>query len=261
MKPSSKNRKKKITVLIPCYNEEGGIGAVIKNFPAEKIRDHGYDFEIIVIDNNSDDTTAKVARKHGATVLHEPNKGKGNAMRLGFRNISEGTDYVVMLDGDTTYRPDELLRLVEPLDSGFCSVVIGSRLGGRITDGSMTAFNRFGNWMYSHLVRFFYEVNVTDVLTGYFAWSRAALERLSPHLESEGFAIEMEMVTKMARLGEDIYSVPITYHKRAGTTNLRPIYDGTRILLMFAKNLRWRPYTKSETQKNKKLQKIDEGLT
>jgi dolichol-phosphate mannosyltransferase len=174
-------------------------------------------------------------------VLHESKKGKGNAMRLGFQYVSKDTDYVVMLDGDTTYKPEEILRLVEPLDSGFCDVVIGSRLGGKILDGSMTTFNRFGNWMYSHLVRIFYKVNVTDVLTGYFAWSRDAIERLYPHLKSEGFAIEMEMVTKMARLGEQIYSVPISYDRRAGTTNLRPIYDGTRILWMFAKNLVWRP--------------------
>jgi dolichol-phosphate hexosyltransferase len=108
----------------------------------------------------------------------------------------------------------------------------------------MTQFKRLGNWIYSHLVRYFYKVNVTDVLTGYFAWKRDAIERLHPHLQSEGFAIEMEMVTKMAKLGEEIYCVPISYDKRAGTTNLRPIYDGTRILWMFAKNLTWRPQNK-----------------
>jgi dolichol-phosphate hexosyltransferase len=162
-------------------------------------------------------------------------------MRCGFYAISEDTDYVVMLDGDNTYRPEEILRLIEPLDSDFATVVIGSRLGGKIMEGSMTAFNRFGNWMFSHFVRQFYRVNMTDVMTGYFAWTREALERLRPHIESEGFAIEMEMVTKMARLGEDITCVPISYHPRAGVTNLRPIYDGSRILLMFTRNLTWKP--------------------
>jgi glycosyltransferase involved in cell wall biosynthesis len=261
MEAVTRNRKKKITALIPCYNEAGGIAAVIKQFPVVQLAKYGYQLEIIVIDNNSNDGTADIARAHGVTVLHEPKKGKGNAMRLGFRRVSKDTDYVVMLDGDATYQPNEILRLVEPLNSGFCTVVIGSRLGGKILEGSMTAFNRLGNWMYSHLVRSFYRVNVTDVLTGYFAWSRAAIERLYPHLESEGFAIEMEMVTKMAKLGEEIYSVPISYDKRSGTTNLRPIYDGTRILWMFTKNLVWRPreQVKLNSKKiNNERLKVDE---
>ncbi len=232
---------KKITALIPCYNEEDGIGAVIKNFPLQKLRAQGYKLEIVVIDNNSADHTAEVARSLGATVIHEPKKGKGNAIRQGFDYVSEDTDYVVMLDGDNTYRPEEILRLIELIDSGFCDVAIGSRLGGRISDGSMAMFNRIGNWTYSHLVRYFYRVNVTDVLTGYFAWTRDALKRLRPHLKSQGFAIEMEMVTKMAKLGEAIYCVPISYDSRAGHTNLRPIYDGIRILWMFTKNLFWDP--------------------
>lgn len=251
--------KQKITVLIPCYNEGGGIGAVIKSFPRARIEKHGFTLEIVVIDNNSSDSTAEVARENGATVLFEPQQGKGNAIRRGFNSISDDTDYVVMLDGDDTYRPEEILRLVEPLHSNFCSVVIGSRLGGKITEGSMTSFNRTGNWVFSHLVRYFFRVNVTDVLTGYFAWKREALVRLRPHLVSQGFAIEMEMVTKMAKLGEEIYSVPISYHSREGETNLRPIYDGTRILWMFTKNLFWNnnssitksPYSQTvETLKN-----------
>ncbi len=236
---SHDEKRKKITVLIPCYNEEGGIGAVIKSFPRERIERQGFELEIMVIDNNSKDRTAEIARENGATVIHEPKKGKGNAIRRGFYAISTDTDYVVMLDGDDTYRPEEVLRLVELLDSNFCSVVIGSRLGGRISDGSMTTFNRMGNWVFSHLVRYFYRVNVTDVLTGYFAWKREALERLRPHLKSSGFAIEMEMVTKMAKLGEEIYSVPISYYARTGKSNLNPVVDGTRILLMLLRNFFW----------------------
>lgn len=244
----TKNNRKKITVLIPCYNEEAGVSNVLKSFPKEKIRLQGYDLEIVVIDNNSTDRTADLARAQGATVIFEPNRGKGNAMRRGFYAVAEDTDYVVMLDGDNTYRPEEILRLIEPLDSNFSDVVIGSRLGGKIYNGSMTAFNRFGNWMYSHLVRHFYRVNMTDVLTGYFAWKRDALVRLRPHITSPGFAIEMEMVTKMARLGLEISCVPISYHARAGETKINPIYDGTRILWIFLRNLTWKP----EAEKNLK---------
>jgi dolichol-phosphate hexosyltransferase len=232
---------KKITVLIPCYNEASGIAGVISGFPREALANYGYELDVLVIDNNSSDNTAEVAAAAGARVIHEAKQGKGNAIRTGFYSIDHTTDYVVMLDGDDTYRPEEILRLVEPIDSGFCRVVIGSRLGGKISHGSMRGFNRLGNWLFSHMVRYSYRVNVTDVLTGYFAWHREVIEALRPHLKSNGFAIEMEMITKMARLGEEIYSVPISYHARAGESSLSPIGDGTRILRMFVANLRWQP--------------------
>jgi glycosyltransferase involved in cell wall biosynthesis len=232
---------KKVTVIIPCYNEEKGIAQVIKGFPRQKLRAHGYLLDVLVVDNNSTDHTARVARAAGARVITETKKGKGNAIVAGFNSIDVDTDFVAMLDGDDTYRPEEILRMLEPLNAAFCNVVIGSRLAGRITDGSMTGFNRMGNWIFSHLVRYVYRVNVTDVLTGYFAWTRPVIERLRPHLQSSGFAIEMEMITKMARMGEEIYCVPISYTSRAGESNLRPIRDGIRILRMFMASLGWKP--------------------
>jgi glycosyltransferase involved in cell wall biosynthesis len=232
---------KKITVVIPCYNEEEGIAAVIEGFPRQQLRNNGYDLEVLVVDNNSKDRTAEVARAAGATVIHEPKQGKGNAIRTAFYNVSEDTDYVVMCDGDDTYKAHEILRLLEPLNSGFGDVIIGSRMGGKISEGSMRGFNRLGNWMFSFLVRMVYKVNVTDTLTGYFAWKRDVIVKLRQHLQSTGFAIEMEMITKMARMGYDIYSVPITYEPRLGESSLRPIYDGSRILKEFVRQLSWRP--------------------
>lgn len=232
---------KKVTAVIPCFNEAKGIADVIKSFPLARLKAHGYRLEILVIDNNSKDDTAQVALAAGATVIHEAKKGKGNAIRTGFKSLSADTDYVVMLDGDDTYRPQEVIRMLEPLSSGFCNVVIGSRLGGKISDGSMKTFNRIGNWTYSHLVRYSYQVNVTDVLTGYFAWTKEVIDELHPHLTSDGFAIEMEMITKMARMGHEIYSVPISYNSRAGDSNLQPVQDGARIMHMFVKSLSWKP--------------------
>ena len=234
---------KKITVVIPCYNEEDGIAAVVRSFPRAALRRQGYLLEVLVVDNNSKDQTAEVARAAGARVLHEPQQGKGNAIRAGFYNISDDTDYVVMCDGDDTYKAHEILRLVEPLDSGFCDVVIGSRLSGKIAEGSMKGLNRLGNWGFSFLVRYIYGVNVTDTLTGYFAWKRDVVQRLRQHLTSSGFSIEMEMITKMARMGYQMYSVPITYEPRLGESSLRPVHDGVRILREFVRQLRWRPST------------------
>ena len=251
----------KITALIPCHNEQAGIASVLTSFPTEKLIAHGFRLEILVIDNDSSDTTAMIAQSLGARVIFEPRRGKGNAIRRGFQNISPDTDYVVMLDGDNTYRPEEILRLVELLSSGFCSVAIGSRLGGRIAPGAMNSLNRLGNWLYSHLIRHLYRVNVTDVLSGYFAWKREAMERLRPHLTSDGFAIEMEMITKMAHLGEEIYCVPISYHPRKGVTHLKPLQDGVRILWMLTRNLWWRPQVLSQVAIREERPVISEWST
>jgi dolichol-phosphate hexosyltransferase len=233
--------KEKVTVLIPCRNEEKGIAEVIKNFPRDILRNKGFELEVIVIDNNSTDRTAEVARLNGATVIFEENKGKGNTMRKGFQSIAQDTDYVVMLDGDDTYRSEEILKLLEPLREGLHDVAMGCRLSGTIRGGAMKDLNHKGNKLFSFLVRSFYRVPVTDVLTGYYAWKSKVIKELHPHLNSKGFSIEMEMVTKMARLGHKIISIPITYEMRLGESSLRPFHDGIHILKTFAINLFWRP--------------------
>lgn len=236
-----KAKSKKLVVLIPCHNEARGIGRVLKKLPLTKLKRLNIETKVIVIDNVSTDNTAEIAKAKGAEVIYEGNKGKGNALRAGFRALPKNTDYVIMLDGDDTYDGGEVTRMVEPLMNDFCNVVIGSRLGGKMHHGAMRSFNRAGNWFFTHIVRIYYRVNVTDVLTGYFAWTKQAVDDLLPHLVSEGFAIEMEMITKMARLGHQIYSVPISYTPRKGETNLRPVYDGRRIMKMFMDNMHWQP--------------------
>lgn len=237
--------KQLVTVIIPCFNEEASIKKVISEFHKGDIAEEAFEFDIVVIDNASTDNTANVARHAGARVINEPKKGKGNAVRTGFANIAKNANYVVMIDGDDTYRPEEVLRLLEPLHHDFCDVVVGSRLQGKIHGHSMSRLNLGGNWAFTHMVRFFYTVNVTDVMSGYFAWKSPVVKRLADQLRSQGFTIEMEMITKMARMRFDVYSVPISYYQRSGKSNLRPYHDGTRILNMLAKNIRWkRPFRK-----------------
>lgn len=238
---------KKITVLIPCYNEAEAIADVIHKVPARDLQALGYGVEVLVVDNNSQDNTAEIAAAAGARVITERKQGKGNAIRTGFYSLSDDTEFVVMLDGDDTYRADEIVRLVEPIKNGFAQVILGSRIMGNISVGSMRRFNRMGNVIYSWLVRTIYRVPVTDVLTGYYAWSIDAVKDLRPHLTSTNFAIEMEMTTKMARLHHRIYSVPISYDARQGDSSLHPIRDGLRILRMFLRNLAWKPSLEPST--------------
>lgn len=238
---SSRRTFKQVAIIIPCYNEAASIATVISKFPRDKLMAHGIKLRIFVIDNNSSDNTAKIARKAGAKVTYEPQKGKGNALRTAFKNLPSNIDYVAMLDGDDTYSPEEIMRLLEPLESDFCDVVVGSRLGGNIQTASMTTLNRLGNVVFTAAARILYGANITDVLTGYFAWKKSALDELSPHITSSGFAIEMEMITKMARLGHRLTSVPISYHPRAGESSLHPFKDGFRILMMLLNTFTWFP--------------------
>jgi glycosyltransferase involved in cell wall biosynthesis len=237
---SSEAATKKVAVVIPCHNEAASIAQVVAKFPHGKLRREGFQLAVYVVDNNSSDETAMVAQRAGAVVIREPRLGKGNALRTGFRSLPPDIDYVVMLDGDSTYSSEEIGRVLEPLRSDFCDVVVGSRLGGRIKTAAMSRLNRFGNRVFTTGVRALYGANVTDVLTGYFAWKKPALDALVPHITSAGFAIEMEMITKMARLGQQLASVPISYDPRAGASHLHPFRDGSRILLMLLRNVAWR---------------------
>jgi glycosyltransferase involved in cell wall biosynthesis len=96
--------RKKITVIIPCHNEEKGIGKVIDAIPVNRLFRLGYRTDIVVIDNNSTDKTREIALSRNAKVIHEAKKGKGHAIRAGLQAIHPLTDYVVMLDGDNTYK-------------------------------------------------------------------------------------------------------------------------------------------------------------
>ncbi|MBS3146264.1 glycosyltransferase [Candidatus Woesearchaeota archaeon] len=230
-----------ITVLIPCYNEEKGIGKVIDNIPVDKLNALGFSVKTIVIDNNCTDNTVEIAKSRGTIVVKEPNKGKGNALLKGFNSIDKDTDIVVMLDGDNTYQSKEMLRLIEPISNDFCDVVIGTRLGGKINIGSMSTFNRMGNWTFTFLVRLAYHGNILDVCTGYFAWKREVVDSLKQTISASGFAVEMDMITKMVKMGYQIYSVPITYNRSEKNSSLHPIKDGSKIFGTWLRNLSWKP--------------------
>jgi len=234
----------KLAILIPCHNEEKGIGSVIDDIPRRILKKLGYSLEIVVINNSSTDKTALIAQKRGVKVITEDRKGKGYAIKKAFESLSFDTKFVVMIDGDNTYKSKEIPRLIEPLMSGFCDVVIGSRLGGKIRKDSLKFKNRVANWGYTFLVRQFYGANVTDVLSGFFAWKKEVIDKLNPHLKANGFDIEMEMITKMVKLGYEVYSMPITYDMREGDSKLSAFKDGISILYTFFKNLTWKPERK-----------------
>ena len=124
-------KNKKIGVIIPAYNEESSIASVIGDIP------DCVDC-IIVVDNNSSDSTAEKAQISGATVVFQPNRGYGNACLMGMERLTEeNVDIVVFLDGDYSDHPDELILLLEPVISDNIDMIIGSRTLGKKEKGAM----------------------------------------------------------------------------------------------------------------------------
>lgn len=231
----------KVTVLIPCHNEEKGIGKVLDAMPFKQLAHQSFDVDVIVVDNNSKDGTREEVKKRNIKIIREPNQGKGHALQTGFAAVPPDSKYIVILDGDNTYKAEEMPRLLEPLQNNFADVIVGSRIGGKTIRGSLSSSHRLVNWFFAFLVRHFYGANITDCLSGYFAFKREALDKLVKHLNSKGFAIEMEMITKMKKMKMEVYSVPITYDRRLGYSKISSMLDGIKIFYTFIDNLTWSP--------------------
>lgn len=207
-----------IAVLIPTLDEADAVGEVIEAVPDTVC---GHDTDIFVIDGGSTDETPSVAEKYGATVIDQHYRGgKGGGVRQAFDTID--ADVVVMLDGDGTYLPEEMGELVEPIVEDTADHVIGKRSDRE--DGSIPIMNRFGNWLFNKMVRRFYGISVTDMLSGYRALDGELCQKLA--LTSNGFGVETEMTIRTVMLDARLQEVPITYRRRIGSSELRPIRDG-----------------------------------
>ncbi len=210
-----------VCVLIPTLNEAATIETVIAGFRAE-----GYD-NILVMDGGSSDETQSLAAEAGARVREQSGTGKGQAVQEALRYIE--AEYVLMADGDGTYRPEDADRMLEPLVAGRAEHVIGNRFAD-MQPGAMTRLNRVGNRLINGAYRFIHRRDHHDILSGYRAFTRASFERLD--LSAEGFGIETELAVECVREGVETVEVPITYRPRPADsqTNLRPIRDGGVII-------------------------------
>jgi len=212
----------RVAVLIPCYNEELTIVSVVERFrralPAA---------DIFVFDNASTDRTAALARGAGARVVVEHRRGKGHVVQSMFRQVE--ADVYVMVDGDDTYPAELVQTLVDPIRRNEADMVIGSRLH----DGSRSEFrplNRFGNWLFRSLLGALFDVPLTDLLSGYRAFSRR-LVRTVP-LFGGGFETETEMTIKALNRGFRLLEVPISLAPRppGSHSKIRVVRDGFVIL-------------------------------
>ena len=212
-----------ITIVIPTLNEARTIEPLVR-----EVRDLGF-LHILVIDGNSRDNTAGIARSMGINVLDQLGKGKGSALRQAFEYDGMG-EYVIMMDADGSMDPKEIPSFIESLRNG-ADVVKGSRFmsGGRSDD--MTSIRRIGNKIFVHLANLIHGSKYTDLCYGYAAFRKTALHKLQPHLKSTGFEIETELFIKAQKLGLKITEVPsIEYPRKNGQSNLNAIRDGLKIL-------------------------------
>lgn len=225
-----------VAVLIPCYNEAGAIGRVVRDFRAQLPS-----AKIYVFDNASTDRTVDEAAAAGAIIRREPRRGKGHVIRTMFREVD--ADVYVMVDGDATYPADQVHALIRPVVSGEADMVIGSRLHAG-SDSQFKVLNLVGNRAFRFLLNTLFRVHVTDLLSGYRAMNRRLVKSL-PFL-SRGFESETELTVKCLARHYRIVEVPVSLVPRPEGTHskINKVRDGLLILdTIFALARDYKPLT------------------
>jgi len=218
--------EKNVAVLVPCYNEAKTISAVVKDFKKYLPK-----AEIYVYDNNSTDDTADIAKKAGAIVSSEPMQGKGNVMRRMFREIE--ADQYILVDGDSTYFAKDAAKLLEKIDQGY-DMAIGDRLSSSYFEQNKRRFHDFGNVLVRKLINGLYGGRITDIMTGYRAFSRDFVKTFP--ILSKGFEIETEMTIHALDKNMAYCNVVVDYKDRpkGSESKLNTIPDGIRVLKTIA---------------------------
>lgn len=212
-----------ILVIIPAYNEAESIGKVVKDIPAELVK------EVVVVNNNSTDATEAVARAAGATVLREERKGYGNACLCGIayaadKEAADRPEIIVFIDGDYSDYPGEMPLLIAPIVREDFDMVIGSRALGNREKGSMTPQQVFGNWLATTLIRLFYRTRYTD-LGPFRAIKFDKLLALQMQDQTYGWTVEMQL--KAAKKKYKTTEVAVTYRRRIGVSKISGTVKGT----------------------------------
>jgi len=176
-----------VSIVIPARNEEESLGRVLDEVTAAIGEMPGYSFEVIVVDNNSTDRTADIAREKGVRVVREASPGKGRALARGFSEA--GGDMIIMMDADYSHSAGEIPLLLRKLSDGY-GLVIGSRsLGG---SDEYTPVRRFGNLFLTQCFRTVFGYKLTDALNGFKAFRRDVVKK--HRCRSKDFEIEIELI-------------------------------------------------------------------
>lgn len=211
----SQGSTESVLVMVPTLNEERGIARVLGDVPK--------DIDVLVVDGGSTDGTVEVARQYRVRVISQKfGRGKGCGARTGMEFfLSSKYDVLCMIDGDGSNNPEELPKMIDAMKDEKAEVVLGSRVRGKREKGAMTPFTIFSNIIVSLFLGLRFLRIFTDVQTGYWAFSRRAVETLYPRLKAKGFEIEMEIFVLTLDSGLKCIEVPVGFKKRLGKTKFR----------------------------------------
>jgi dolichol-phosphate mannosyltransferase len=219
--------------MIPTKNEQDAIGELVSESYASGFSN------ILVVDGFSSDFTAQFAEKNGARViLQEFGKGKGCGVRTGMHDfLAENYKYLCMIDGDGSNAPSSLIEMVSAASEYKADVVLGSRTRGQRDKKAMGLITMASNLTISFLLGIKFGRIFTDVQTGYWLFTKDAVERLYPHIKSSGFEVELEIFSKALRSGLAVVEIPVAYRRRKGHTKfgfasrIRNLYFALKFLV------------------------------
>jgi len=197
----------KISIVIPCHNEEDTVAEVIERVKNVKL---GCASEILVVDDGSTDNSRKVIEgiEGVRLIVHENKRGKGATIKTAMRHATG--DVIVVQDADLEYFPENLPRIIAPIKENKAKIVYGSRFLGSIK--GMSIRHRIGNIILTLTTCLLYFVRITDVMTGHKAFVAEVLQDVE--LQARGFGFEVEFTGKILGKGYKIYEVPILYEYR-----------------------------------------------
>jgi len=210
---------KNVTVVLPAYNEELVIGQCVNEFVNNKFVN-----EVIVVDNNSNDNTAKIAKEAGAKVITETKQGYGHACLSGLKeSLKTKSDVIVLCEGDGTQNGNDIDKLISYIDN--CDMVIGTRTVRMLLeqDTQMSQFYMWGNYFIAFLIELKYfnpvditYVRLTDAGCTFRAIRRNSLEKIIDKLEPKIHTFALHMILVALENHVTILEVPITFRKRKG---------------------------------------------
>ena len=220
-----------ISVVVPALNEAETIEKTVRSIPRAELASRGFDTEVVVVDNGSDDGTARIAARAGARLVMEPSRGYGLAYRRGFREARG--DVICTMDADLTYPADVLPQLVDKLLDDELDFINTDRFA-LLHNGVMSRRNRVGNACLSWMARTLFGLPFRDSQSGMWVFRSELLDRMV--LRANGMALSEEIKIEAAwRLKARCAEVPIRYGHRRGESKLRVWRDGVGNLLHLAR--------------------------